>query len=100
MKEYWNELTRAQKTKYIISAVAGVLVILFAILNWKSTDVHLLITKVRIPKTLLIIMSLAGGFGLATLFDYRKFKKKDKEIKALREQVAHLPEATEQKEAE
>ena len=95
MKEYWNELKRAQKIKYIISAIAGILVILFAILNWKSTDVHLLITKVRIPKTLLIVMSLAGGFGLATLFDYRKFKKKDKEIKALKEQVGLLPKGTE-----
>ena len=50
-------------------------------------NVNLLITTVRIPITLLIVLSLAGGFGLATLFDYRKFKKKDKEIKSLKAQL-------------
>ena len=83
MKEHWLELTKAQKIKYIVSAVAGILVLIFAIVNWKITEVHLLVTKVRMPITLLIIISLGGGFGLATLFNYRKFKKKDTEIKAL-----------------
>ena len=76
-----------QKVKYIISAIAGFLVLIFAIVNWKSINVNLLVTTVRIPVTLLIILSLAGGFGLATLFDYRKFKKKNKEIKSLKSQL-------------
>jgi uncharacterized integral membrane protein len=80
MKEYWQELTRAQKIKYTVSAISGILVLIFAIVNWKIAEVHLLITKVRMPITLLIVISLAGGFGLATLFNYRKLRKKDKEI--------------------
>lgn len=88
MKEYWNGLTNAQKTKYIISAVAGILVLIFAILNWKNTELHLLFGRVSIPKTLLILMSMAGGFGLATLLDMRKFRKKDNEIKNLKSQLA------------
>ena len=87
MKEWWDGLNSQQKIKYIVSAVAGLLVLIFAIVNWKSTNVNLLVTTVRIPVTLLIILSLAGGFGLATLFDYRKFKKKDKEIKSLKNQL-------------
>jgi len=87
MKEWWDGLNRQQKIKYIVSAVAGLLVLIFAIVNWKFTYVNLLITTVRIPVTLLIILSLAGGFGLATLFDYRKFKKKDQEIKSLKNQL-------------
>ena len=87
MKEWWQGLKSQQKVKYIVSAVAGLLVLIFAIVNWKSINVNLLVTTVRIPVTLLIILSLAGGFGLATLFDYRKFKKKDKEIKSLKTQL-------------
>ncbi|MDG1333376.1 MAG: lipopolysaccharide assembly protein LapA domain-containing protein [Crocinitomicaceae bacterium] len=87
MKEWWQGLKNQQKVKYIISAVSGLLVLIFAIVNWKSTNVNLLVTTVRIPVTLLIVLSLAGGFGLATLFDYRKFKKKDKEIKSLKSQL-------------
>ena len=97
MKEYWNELTAGQKIKHSISAIAGILVIIFAILNWESTEVHLLFTVVSIPKILLIIVSLAGGFGLATLFDYRKFRKKDREIKSLRSQL-NLPKSEDEKE--
>jgi uncharacterized integral membrane protein len=87
MKEWWQGLKNQQKVKYIISAIAGLLVLIFAIVNWKSINVNLLVTTVRIPVTLLIILSLAGGFGLATLFDYRKFKKKNKEIKSLKSQL-------------
>ena len=87
MKEWWDGLTSSQKIKYIISAIAGILVLIFAIVNWKMVNVNLLITTVRIPITLLILLSLAGGFGLTTLFDYRKFKKKDKEIKSLKTQL-------------
>ena len=73
--------------KYVVSGISGLLVLIFAIVNWKSIPVNFLITTVRIPTTLLIVLSLAGGFGLATLFDYRKFKKKDNEIKSLRKQL-------------
>lgn len=87
MKEWWDGLSSSQKFKYIASAIAGLLVLIFAIVNWKTVPVSLLITTVRIPITLLIVLSLAGGFGLATLFDYRKFRKKDSEIKSLKSQL-------------
>jgi len=93
MKEWWDGLSGRQKIKYIVSAVSGLLVLIFAIVNWKSIPVNLLITKVQIPITLLIVLSLAGGFGLATLFDYRKFRKKDKEIKSLKSQLEVRKEA-------
>lgn len=94
MKEYWQGLTTGQKTKYIISGISGILIIIFAILNWEATEVHFIITKIRISKTLLIVLSIAGGFGLATLFDYRKFKKKDREIRELKSQLGPRKEET------
>lgn len=87
MKEYWKNLTTAQKTKYILSLIVVVLVIIFAVQNWAATEVHFVFFSVNISKTLLILISLAGGYGLSTLFDYRKFKKKDKEIKLLQKQL-------------
>lgn len=96
MKEWWDGLSSSQKLKYIISAVSGILVLIFAIVNWKSIPVNFLITTIRIPTTLLIVLSLAGGFGLATLFDYRKFRKKDKEINTLRTRLKMREEAEEE----
>lgn len=87
MKEYWSNLTTGQKTKYIISFLVVVFVVIFAVQNWGRTEVNFVFFSVNIPKTLLIIISLAGGYGLSTLFDYRKFKKKDKEIRLLQEQL-------------
>lgn len=95
MKEWWDDLSSSQKFKYIISAVLGILVLIFAIVNWKIVPVNFLIITVRIPITLLIVLSLAGGFGLATLFDYRKFRKKDKEINSLKAQLSAAAQDTE-----
>lgn len=87
MNDYWKSLSTAQKFKYIISGIIGILVLVFAILNWESTKVHFIIGEIRISKTLLILLSLAGGFGLASIFDYRKFRKKNKEIKDLKSKL-------------
>ena len=87
MQEFWQGLTTAQKTKYIISMIAVILGLIFAIINWNSTEVHLLVTRVKIPITLLIFMCMGAGYGLATLFDYRKYKAKNKEISSLKAQL-------------
>lgn len=87
MKDFWNGLTTGQKTKYIISGVVVLLVLIFAIMNWTSVEVHLIVTRIDIPIILLIVFSMAAGYGLATLFDYRKFRAKDKVIKSLKSQL-------------
>ncbi len=87
MQEFWQGLTAAQKTKYIISMIAVILGLIFAIINWKSIEVHLLLTRVNIPITLLIFMCMGAGYGLATLFDYRKYRAKNKEISSLKAQL-------------
>ena len=87
MKEFWEGLTKAQKVKYIVSSVAVILGIIFAVMNWTSVEVHFILMSVDVPITLLIIFSMAAGYGLATLFDYKKFKGKNKEIKSLKSQL-------------
>ena len=87
MKEFWDGLTRAQKIKYIVSGIAVILGLIFAIMNWTSVEIHFILTRVNMPITLLIVLSMAAGYGLATLFDYKKFKGKNKEIKSLKSQL-------------
>lgn len=87
MKEYWSNLTTGQKIKYIISLIIVIFVVIFAVQNWARTEVNFVFFSINVPKTLLILISLVGGYGLSTLFDYRKFKKKDKEIKSLKNQL-------------
>lgn len=87
MKEFWEGLSTTQKMKYIISGIAVILGLIFAIMNWKSIEVHFILTSVNIPITMLILLCMAAGYGLATLFDYRKFKSKNKEITSLKAQL-------------
>ncbi len=94
MKDFWKSLTTFQKVKFVFSATIGLMVILFAILNWKQTEVHLLFGKVSLPKTILIVLSIAGGFGWATLFGMRRSRKKDKQITILETKLQTLSKKT------
>lgn len=99
MKEYWNDLNSGQKTKLILKITLGILALIFAIRNWQSTSVVLVFFKMNLPLTVIIVLCLAIGFALASIFDYRKFKAKNKEISELKSKVVHLsgPQTTEEK---
>lgn len=90
MKEYWNNLSTGKKIRLIINVLLGLFAMIFAIRNWQSTEVILVFIKMKLPLTLIILLCLAIGFGLASLFDYKKFKKRDKEISQLKERITQL----------
>jgi len=90
MKEYWGNLTTGQKAKYIGFGILGILVLLFAIFNWQSTELHFVFLKINIPLTLLILICMLGGYAFSALMDYKKFRVKDKEIEALKKEIADL----------
>lgn len=96
MKEYWNDLTKGQKTKLILKIVLGLLALTFAIRNWQSVQVIVVFFSMKIPLTLVIVLSGIIGFAMASLFDYRKFKKKNTEIAELKSKIT-LPEEKENK---
>jgi uncharacterized integral membrane protein len=98
MKEYWNDLTSGQKTKLILKILLGILAFIFAIRNWQSTPVVLLFFEMNLPLTIIIALCLAIGFAVASVFDYRKFKAKNKEISLLKSKIVHLaaPEKTDE----
>lgn len=84
MKEYWNSLTVMGKTKLVLAILIGMFTMIFAIQNWKRVEVKHVIGSSSIPLTIVILLSIGAGFLMATIFDYRKFKKKDAEIKQLK----------------
>lgn len=90
MKEYWNELNTNGKIKLIFKVLLAIMALIFAIRNWESTPVILVFFKMNLPLTIIILLSLAIGFALASLFDYRKFKEKNKEIGELKSKISNF----------
>ncbi len=87
MKEYWNNLNATQKTKLVLKILVGLLALIFAIRNWQSVEVILVFFSMKIPLTLVILMCVGIGFALASVFDYRKFRAKNKEILELKQKL-------------
>lgn len=87
MKEYWKNLNTSQKTKLVLKILVGLLALIFAIRNWQSVEVIFVFFSMKIPLTLVIIMCVGIGFALASVFDYRKFREKDKEILELKQKL-------------
>jgi uncharacterized integral membrane protein len=87
LKEYWEGLTLGQKIKFIAKIVLVLFAILFAVFNWQTVELHLIFAKVSMPLTVLIVLCFAIGLILSSIFDYRRFKKKDKEIQELKKML-------------
>lgn len=90
MKDYWNGLTSGQKIKLVLTVVLGLFGLIFAVRNWQETEVILVFFKAKMPLTMIILLSAIVGFAFASVFDYRKFKKKDAEIKTLKSELTNL----------
>ncbi len=90
MTEYWNTLSLLNKAKFVLSVILGIIGVVFATLNWKEQDVHLLFVQTKMPLTLLIIFSMIVGYAFSFIFSYKKFRAKDKEIELLRSELDDL----------
>lgn len=88
MKEYWNKLSFGQKVKLIFFAIVGLLVIIFAFLNWKVFNLNLIFGKVEVPVTILILISMFGGYSYARIYGWMKGRKQDREISYLKGELA------------
>ncbi len=84
MKEYWNDLSGGQKTKLILKIILGIFALTFVLRNWQSVTVIPVFFKIQMPLTLVILLSIGIGFALSSIFDYKKFKIKNKEIADLK----------------
>lgn len=87
MIEYWLGLTPWKKIKLTFMLIIGVIVCVFAVVNWAEIEVNFIFFRIKISITLLIVSCLAIGYGLSTVFEFRKYKKKDAEIALLKKQM-------------
>ncbi len=87
MKEFWQNLTFGGKLKFVISVVLSILGAIFATLNWKVQEVHFIFFKKEMPLSLLIIFSICSGYGISFLLNMRAFRKKDRLIESLKNQL-------------
>ena len=90
MKEYWVKLSFKQKANHIFWGVVGLLILIFALLNWDVYELNLIFGTVEIPVTILIFISMFGGYGYAKIFGFIKSRQKDKEISYLKGELAAL----------
>lgn len=89
-KEYWEKLSSVEKLKFVLKIIFGLIAILFAVFNWQTIELHLVFGKVYLPLTILIILCFAIGFFFSSIFDYRRFKKKNNEIEKLQREIEKL----------
>lgn len=90
MREYWHLLTPWQKFKFVCTLLLFIYVILFAIFNWESQTINFIFFPVKLPLTLIILICLTVGYLSSMLFDYKKYKAKEIEIKQLKDQIETL----------
>jgi uncharacterized integral membrane protein len=88
MKDYWNKLSFIEKVKLIFFGVVGLLILIFALLNWKVYNLNLVFGKIEVPVTILILVSMFGGYAYARIYGALKSRKREKEISYLKGELA------------
>ena len=90
MANYWENLSFWKKTKFILTIILSVFVIVFAVINWKTTPVDLVFVDFNISLTLLIVICLLVGYLIASLFESKHYNGKVKEITVLQNEIEAL----------
>ncbi len=92
MSEYWESLTTGKKIKMILVVILSIFIITFAVVNWQESVINFIFFRLKIPITLLIIICTTIGYLISTLFEYRHYSAKVKEIAELNAEIKRLNE--------
>ena len=90
MGEYWESLSGIKKVKLIATIILSVFVVIFAIVNWQEIEVEFIFFRLKMYVTLLIIICLSLGYLISSLFEYKYYNQKQKEVLALQSELAEL----------
>jgi uncharacterized integral membrane protein len=90
MGDYWESLSGLKKVKLIATIILSIFVITFAIVNWQEIEVEFIFFRVKMYITLLVIICLSLGYLISSLFEYKYYNQKQKEISALQAELAEL----------
>ena len=83
MGEYWESLSGLKKVKLIATVILSVFVVVFAIVNWQEIEVEFIFFRLKIYVTLLIVICISLGYLISSLFEYKYYNKKQREVLAL-----------------
>ena len=92
MKDIWKKLSVAEKAKLIISIIIGILVVIFATLNWKDQEINFIYKVYKVKLSIAIILSVIAGYFISFLFSYRKINALENENEKLKDKIANLSE--------
>ena len=95
MSEYWESLTVGKKIRLVFVVILSIFILTFAVVNWQESEVNFIFFRLNIPITLLILICATIGYLISTLFEYRHYNEKVKEINLLNEEIKRLNEAIE-----
>jgi uncharacterized integral membrane protein len=90
MKDIWKKLSVAEKAKLIISVIVGILVVIFATLNWKDQEINFIYKVYKVKLSIAIILSVIAGYFISFLFSYRKINALENENEKLKDKIANL----------
>lgn len=88
LKEYWESLSPSGKIKFVSKIILVILAIIFAVLNWQMVELHLIFIRFELPLSVLILLCFVIGVILSSIFDYRRFMQKNKEIEELKKKIS------------
>jgi uncharacterized integral membrane protein len=90
MEKYWKVLSTQDKIKFILSILAGILVVIFATLNWKEAEIDFIFKLIKVKLSVAIIISVVAGYLISFLFSYRKQLKNNDVIESLSKKIEKL----------
>jgi uncharacterized integral membrane protein len=62
MRDLWMKLDTKEKVRFVFSILCLVLLVVFTTLNWKDIEVNLLITSLKTPVSLLLLVTFIFGY--------------------------------------
>jgi uncharacterized integral membrane protein len=62
MEKYWKALSTQDKIKFILSIIAGILVVIFATLNWKDAQIDFIFKIIQVKLSIAILISAIAGY--------------------------------------
>lgn len=90
MGEYWESLSGLRKAKLVLTIILSVFVVTFAVVNWQEIEVEFIFFRLKMYITLLIVICLSLGYLISSLFEYKYYSQKQKEVAVLQNELDTL----------
>ena len=97
MKDIWKKLSTKEKIKFVTSIIVGILVVIFATLNWKDQEIHFIFQVFHVKLSIAIILSVIAGYLISFVFSYKKLNQLQNENEKLKNKIADISQELNEK---